>query len=188
MKAVRFIAPLAALATLIGTGAGLHAQEAKTQTVDARGLKLQVPADWKKVGSASQMRAAQLKVEPVEGDDYPAELVVFVFPGGAGSVDANLERWAKMFKDENGAAPKMESKKVESKAGEATRCETSGHYHPSRFPGLPAEPDRPGARLLGAILLTDDAGYFIRMVGPDKTMKQLAPDFDSMVKSLEISK
>ena len=58
MKAVRFAAPLAALATLLG--ADLHAQDAKTQTIDARGLKLQVPASWKKVESASQMRAAQL--------------------------------------------------------------------------------------------------------------------------------
>jgi hypothetical protein len=188
MKAVRFIAPLAALSTLIGMGADLHAQEAKTQTIEARGLKLQVPDSWKKVGTVSQMRAAQLKVDPAEGDDFPAELVVYVFPGGAGGVDANLERWAKMFKDEKGGAPKMESKKIESKSGEATRCETSGHYYPSRFPGGPVEPDRPGARLLGAILLTDDAGYFIRMVGPDKTMKKLSLDFDAMVKSLEIAK
>ena len=75
-----------------------------------------------------------------------------------------------------------------SKSGEVTRAETSGHYYPSKFPGLPAEPDRAGARLLGAILLTDDAGYFIRMVGPDKTMKKLAPEFDAMVKSLEVAK
>ena len=100
MKAVRLAAPLAALATLLG--ADLHAQEAKTQAIDARGLKLQVPAAWKKVESASQMRAVQLKADPAEGDDYPAELVVFVFPGGAGGVDANLERWQKLFKDEKG--------------------------------------------------------------------------------------
>ncbi|WP_337173802.1 hypothetical protein [Paludisphaera sp.] len=188
MKAARFAAPLAAIATLLG--ADLHAQEAKTetQTIEARGLKLQVPATWEKVGSTSQMRAAQLKVKPAEGDDYPAEMVVFVFPGGAGGVDDNINRWRNMFKDEDGKAPKMETRKVASKSGEATRCETSGHYHPSRFPGLPAEPDRPGARLLGAILLTDDAGYFIRMVGPDKTMKGLADDFDAMVKSLEVAK
>lgn len=186
MKAVRFAAPLAAIATLLG--ADLQAQEAKTQTIEARGLKLQVPAGWKKVETTSQMRAAQLKADPIEGDDFAADLVVFVFPGGAGGVDANLERWQKLFKDEKGNPPKIEKAKVASKSGEVTRAETSGHYYPSKFPGLPAEPDRADARLLGAILLTDDAGYFIRMVGPDNTMKKLAPDFDAMIKSLEVAK
>ena len=51
------------------------------------------------------MRRAELKVEPIEGDDYPAELVVFAFPGGAGTVDDNLKRWQRLFKDKDGNPP-----------------------------------------------------------------------------------
>ena len=144
------------------------------QTIDAKGLTFQAPASWKSSPPASQMRRAQLKVEPVEGDEYPAELVVFAFPGGAGSVDANLKRWQRLFKDKDGNPPEIESKKVKGKNVDVTRAETSGHYYPAQFGGR-AEPDRPGARLLGAIVMGEGTSYYIRMVGPDKTMKKLRP-------------
>ena len=89
------------------------------------------------------MRRAQLKVEPIEGDDYPAELVVFAFDGGAGTVEANLERWQRLFKDKDGNPPKIESKKVKGKNVEVTRAETSGHYHPSQLPRRPKNPTGP---------------------------------------------
>ncbi|AMV38565.1 hypothetical protein [Planctomyces sp. SH-PL62] len=171
-------AGLAAVALLLG------ADDPK-QKIEARGLNFQAPASWKTVPTTSQMRAAQLRVEPVEGDDFPAELVVYVFPGGAGSVDANVERWQKQFKGADGKPPKVETKKVKAKGVEASRVEIAGHYHPTAFPGMPAEPDRPEARLLGAIVITDKYGYFLKMVGPDKTMKAITPDFDELVSTLE---
>jgi hypothetical protein len=51
------------------------------QTVAARGLSFQAPASWKSSPPASQMRLAQLKADPLEGDSYPAELVVYAFGG-----------------------------------------------------------------------------------------------------------
>ena len=80
---------------------------------------------------------------------------------------------AELFKDEDGNPPKIESKKVQAKNVEVTRAETSGHYYPTAFPGVPKQPDRPGARLLGAIVTGEKNSYYIRMVGPDKTMKKL---------------
>ena len=112
---------------------------------------------------------------------FPAELVVFAFPGGVGSVQANLERWKSQFKDKDGNPPKIETKKVKGKNVEVTRVETSGHYHPAQFPGRPAEPDRDDARLLGAIVVTDKVSYVIKMVGPDKTMTKIRPEFDELL-------
>ena len=132
------------------------------------------------------MRKAELKVDPIEGDDYPAELLVFVMPGGSGSVEANLNRWQGWFKDKDGNPPRMESKKVKGKNVEVTRAETHGDYHPARFPGRPADPQRPNARLFGAIVTGDDVSYYIRMVGPDKTMSKLRPDFDALLSTIEI--
>ena len=48
------------------------------------------------------------------------------------------------------------------------------------------EPDRPGARLLGVIVTGEKSSYYIRMVGPDKTMKKLKDDFDEMVKTIKL--
>jgi len=155
------------------------------QTVDAKGLTFAAPASWKTIPTSSAMRRVQLTVEPIEGDDYPAELVVFAFPGGAGTVEANIERWRKLFKDKDGNPPRIDSKKVSGKNVEVTRVETSGHYYPAQFPGRPAEPDRPDARLLGAIVMADDASYYVRMVGPNKTMTKLRPVFDELLGTIK---
>jgi hypothetical protein len=157
------------------------------QTIDAKGLTFEAPSSWKSNPPTRTMRRAELKVEPLEGDDYPAELVVFAFPGGAGSVDDNLKRWQRLFKDKDGNPPTIESKKVKGKNVDVTRAETSGHYYPAQF-GATKEPDRPDARLLGAIVMGDETGYYIRMVGPDKTMKKLRADFDDMLKTIKLEK
>ncbi len=102
------------------------------QTIDAQGMTFQAPASWKSNPPSRQMRRAELKVEPIEGDDYPAELVVFSFPGDAGGVKANLERWRRLFKDEDGNPPAIESKEVKGKNVDVTRAETTGHYYPSQ--------------------------------------------------------
>ena len=156
------------------------------QTIDAGGLTFKVPADWKSSPPSSQMRRAQLKVEPIAGDDYPAEMVVFAFPGGAGGVDANVKRWQNMFKDADGNPPKVETKTVKVKDSDVTRVEIFGHYTPSNFGG-PRQPERDNARLLGAIVQSKTTGYFLRMVGPDKTMKKLSPAFDEMISSMNVT-
>jgi len=162
----------------------LGADEPK-QKIDAKGLTFEAPKSWKSSPPTTSMRRAQLKVEPIAGDDYPAELIVFAFSGAAGSVEDNLTRWQKLFKDEDGNPPKMESKKIQAKNTEVTRAETSGHYYPASFGGK-KEPDRPGARLLGVIVTGEKSSYYIRMVGPDKTMKKLKDDFDEMVKTIKL--
>jgi hypothetical protein len=172
-------------AGLLVTMGLLGADDAK-KTIEAGGVTFQAAATWKSVPTRSQMRKAQLQVEPVKGDDFSAELVVFAFPGGAGSVEDNVARWQRQFKDANGDAPKVESKKVKAKNAEATRVEIAGHYYPTAFPGTPAGPDRPNARLLGAIVVTDKNGYFLKMVGPDKTMKEASKAFDDLIASLEV--
>jgi hypothetical protein len=68
---------------------------------------------------------------------------------------------------------------------DVTRAETSGHYVPPQFGGRP-EPERPNARLLGAIVLTDKATYVIKLVGPNKTLTKLRPHFDELLTTIEV--
>ena len=117
----------------------LGADEPK-KTIEAGGLSFQAPDSWKSIPTRSTMRKAQLQVEAVQGDDFPALLVVYAFPGGAGTVEANVKRWQSQFKDADGNPPKIESKTVKGKNVEVTRVETSGHYKPSPFPASPPSP------------------------------------------------
>ncbi|WP_165226632.1 hypothetical protein [Aquisphaera insulae] len=174
-----FILPALAVATL-----AFGADDPK-RSIDTNGLSFKAPESWKSV-PASGMRAAQLKVAPVDGDEFPAELVLFIFPGGAGTVDQNVKRWQQQFKDADGNPPKIESKALKGKNVEVTRVETAGHYTPTNFPGRPVEPERDNARLFGAIVVTEKAGYFFKMVGPDKTMTALKPAFNELIESIEI--
>ena len=173
------LAGLAVLALLSGA-------DGAKKTIEAKGMTFEAPGSWKSTPPTRQMRAAELKVEPIAGDDFPAELVVFVFPGRVGSVEANIERWKSQFKDKDGGPPKIEDKKVQGKNVEVTRVETSGHYHPSQFPGLPPEPERADARLFGAIVMTGQFSYVIKMIGPDKTMLKIRDDFDNLLKSIKV--
>jgi hypothetical protein len=176
---LRALAGLAVLALAVG------ADDPK-KMVDAGGLSFKAPESWKSVPTTSQMRRAQLKVEPVQGDDFAAMLVVYAFPGGAGTVDANIKRWQSQFTGPDGNPPKIESKTVKGKNVEVTRVETSGRYKPSPLPGVAPEPERDNARLLGAIVVTDRVGYFLKMVGPDKTMASIRPAFDELLSSIEV--
>jgi len=157
----------------------------KTQTVDAGGLTFEAPASWKSSKPESQMRRAQLKVAPVEGDTDGAELVVFAFPGGAGGVEANVDRWQKSFKDKDGNNPKAEVTTVKGKNVEVTRVEMSGHYYPTTFPGQAKQADKPNSRLVAGIVGADDTGYFLRLVGSDKTVSAAKADFDKLLASIK---
>lgn len=158
----------------------------KTQTVSAGGVTFQAPASWKAEKPASRMRIVQLKIKHAEGDKDDAELVVFAFPGGAGTVEANLKRWQDQFQDESGAAPKMVTEKRKGKNVDATFAEVAGRYVAAVSPGGSEKYDKPGYRLFGAIVETDQVGYFFKMVGPEKTMKAASANFNALIKSIEV--
>jgi hypothetical protein len=175
------------VAALLGVAAA--ADEKETQAIKAEALSFKVPAGWKKETPKSSMRKAQLKVSPVKGDEEPAEMIVFVFANGAGTVESNVDRWEKMFVDADKKTPKA---KVETKKGvnvEATRVEVSGRYVAAAMPGSAEKNDKPNYRLLGAIVETKDAGsYYLRMIGPEKTVAEASKDFDAMIESMKVDK
>ena len=150
-------------------------------------LKFEAPTSWKAETPKSAMRKAQFRLEPVKGDTESAEMVVFVFPKGAGTVEANIARWSAQFKDADGKAPKAVVTTVKGKNVDVTRVEVAGRYVAAVTPGASETLDKPDFRLLGAIVLTDDAGYFFKMVGPEKTMKSALTGFDVLIASIRKS-
>jgi hypothetical protein len=181
----------AALALLAAAPTFAQDEEAKPKgeaeeirKVEVEGVSFEVPRSWESSKPATAMQKAVIEVKAAEGDSEPAKLVLYVFPGGAGTVEANVERWQNQFKDEDGQTPEAETEKVEGDGVEVTRVAVGGTYKDPFAPGGPHE----DYRLLGAILTTDSAGYFFKMVGPEKTMKGAEEGFDAMIKSLKLAK
>jgi hypothetical protein len=162
-----FLSLLCALATTIF---------AADDTFKAGGLTFQKPASFKSK-PASGMRAAQLEFT---ADGKTAEAVFFAFGGGAGGVQANVDRWLGQFEEpKDKLNSKVEKKKVGEK--EITYVEAEGTYK-SGMPGGPTTP-KPGTKLLGAILEGPEGNVFARMTGPAATVKAAEADFRKMIES-----
>jgi hypothetical protein len=185
MKMIQRFLTVGLVAALFGVAV---AADDAPQNLKAAGLGFKAPASWKKETPKSAMRQLQMKIPAAPGDDEPAELTLNAFPGGAGGVEANVTRWENMFLDADKKAPKA---KVEKKKGinvDVTRVEVSGHYVAAVSPGQAAKHDKPNYRLLGAIVLTDDTGYFFKLTGPEKTVAAASKGFDELIESMKLDK
>jgi len=137
------------------------------------------PAKWQWVEVASQIRKAQLKVvDAASGTN--ADVVFFVFAGGAGDAKANVDRWHGQFVE-----PRTETN---SKVEETTVGKTKVTYvmdegtYKSGMPGGPTTPMSDYA-LSGAIIEGKDGNIFVRMTGPKALVKSSLPDYKKMIES-----
>jgi len=154
--------------------------------VELGGLKAQAPAAWKESPASSPMRAKQFTVPGKAGD---AEIVVFFFgQGQGGSVEDNVARWKKQFEPPAGKTIDQVSKTetLKGAGGTITVLDISGTYMFKARPMDPApgEP-RPNHRMLAAVLPTPQGNYYIRLVGPDKTVAAAAKDYTTWLKSFK---
>jgi hypothetical protein len=147
------------------------------------------PADsgWIEEQATSRMRAAQYKVPKVEGDAEDAELVVFYFGGGGGSVQDNLDRWFGQWRQPDGKpsreAAKVEKRELEGSKFVAHEVALSGTYVAETRPGAGERVNKPGYKMLGAIVETSSGSFFLKLVGPEKTIDAQEERFRRLVDS-----
>ncbi|MEM7160559.1 MAG: hypothetical protein AAF799_47420 [Myxococcota bacterium] len=144
------------------------------------GLTFSVPKEWEKGTPSNSMRVAQW-VLPGPGGD--AELVVFRFPGGAGGVEANLNRWKGQFTPPEGKTidDVTTTKKVEGKGVSTTQVDVTGTYVAAMTPGSEQKHNESGSRMLAAIVEGSGDPFFFKVVGPKATMDVWAAPFETMV-------
>ena len=177
------------LRTLLLTigGLGLVAgARAADETVELDGLKAKAPADWKKGQPANQFQHAVFTLPKAAGDtDAPTLTVYFFGQGGGGGKEANIERWKGMFKAPAGQNAKTEEFKV---AGDSvTTLDVSGTY---LFKARPFDPsakaeEKPDYRMVGVIFGTKNGPYYMRLVGPAKSVEKDKKEFDEWLKSFK---
>ena len=142
-------------------------------------LKMSVPKDWVKETPKSSMRLAQYKADN-------AELIVFYFgKNGAGSTQANIDRWASQFKDKKSGG--IASAKTEGKTFgklKATTTYIEGSYAAGMGPMSKNNGgDQDDWAMSGAIVESSNGPYYFKLIGPKETVDAQKSRFDAFLES-----
>ena len=169
--------------------AGARADDQGTVT-ELDGLKSKVPSAWKAQEIKTRERVYHFVIAKEKDDKHDAEMLVFFFgPGGGGGVKANLERWKKMIEPADGKKIDDVSKTEELTIGavKATVLDATGTYTYKMRPFDPNEKGekRENYRLIGVVFESPNGPYFIRFIGPAKTVEANKKAFDHWLKNFK---
>jgi len=152
----------------------------------AGGLVFAAPDGWQKVATASSMRVAQFSLPRADGDTEDAELVLYYFGGGGGSVDANIERWIGQVQQPDGrpsaSLAKKEDRTVNGLA--VTLLDVRGTYVAEMAPGASERHNKSNFRLRAAVVTTPQGPYYIKLTGPQNTVAKWDQSFERFIASL----
>jgi hypothetical protein len=134
------------------------------------------------------MRVAQYKLPKVESDAEDASLVLYYFgQGQGGSPAANVERWVGQMKQPDGNAVKdAKQEQFETNGLKVTTVDVSGTYVAETAPGSGTFHNNAGYRLRAAVVETPNGSYYVKLVGPEKTVAQWNESFLSYLKSFQL--
>ena len=152
--------------------------------IDLGAVTIQAPKSWTFEKPRALMRRAQFKVP---GPDGEAETVVFFMgSAGAGSQQANIDRWIAQFTHKDGS-PIGDVKPVDKKVSgfDVTQIEVVGEYDGGMTPGGQPGQATSEQRLIAAIVGTPQGPYYIKLLGPDATVAANRKAFDGMIGSIK---
>ena len=175
-------------------GSGTKTDVAKTkktvaaQTVELipKVLALTIPGEWPKVKPRSRIVKHEFSVPAVKGDKVPGRMTIMAAGGG---IEANIARWVGQFRDAEGKPIGEKAKKVERKkvAGlEVHVVDLMGTFQDKPRGPFGPTVERPNYRMLALIVPLEKGGtWFVKLYGPQATMKGAEKPFQEMVKSLK---
>jgi len=166
------------------------AEAATAFTIANGSISLEAPAGWRRVQPKSGMVETEFAI-PSDGvgDDgaavAPGRMTVM---GAGGSVEANIERWYGQFAQPDGSntKDKATTKKLKVSGRDITLVDIAGTYKDS--PGGPfaggKTVERPGYRMLAAIVEGPGGNYFLKFYGPAATVEKHADGFRKMIEGM----
>ena len=150
-------------------------------------LKLQAPDGWISEQPSSSMRVAQYKLP---GDAGDAGLVVYYFgPGQGGSVDANLERWIGQMQQSDGSSSRAKAKTETTTVNgmNTTLLDVTGTFSAGDMTGGGGSGQAiPNARMRAAVIETPKGAYYVKLVGPEKTVERWDAGYMAFIKSAQL--
>jgi hypothetical protein len=151
-------------------------------------VRFQAPAAWNSEPTTSSMRVAQYLLPRAEGDTEDASLIVYYFgQGQGGSAQANLDRWIGQMEQPGGGSSKDKARteKMTVNGLDVMLLDLSGTYTAEMTPGSGNQQNKPDSRMRAAVIETPKGAYFVKLVGPEKTIARWDAGFLSFIKSFE---
>jgi len=149
-------------------------------------LKFKTPAGWVEEKPSSNMRVGQFKLPKSTDDTEDASLVVYYFgQGQGGGTAANIERWVGQMKQPEGSATKPSEETLTVNGLKVTSVDVRGTYSAETAPGSGTFHNSPNFRLKAAVIETLKGSYYLKVVGPEKTISKWETSITEFVKSFE---
>ena len=151
-------------------------------------LRFTAPEDWVKEQPTSAMRVAQYKLPKAEGDSEDASLVIYFFGATqGGAVQANIDRWTSQIQQPDGSSSKDKAKTETTIVNglKVTTVDLAGTYTAEMAPGTGNQRNDANYRLRAAVIETPRGNYFLKLVGPAKTMGRWEQSVTDFVESFE---
>jgi hypothetical protein len=152
-------------------------------------LQFKTPDGWSSETPPPGMRVAQYQLPAAEGDAEPASLIVYYFGAGqGGSVQANLDRWTGQIQQPSGASSKDKAKteSLTVNGMNVTLLDVSGTYVGGDMGGGAGQ-SKPNFRMRAGVIESPKGAYFIKLVGPEKTIGKWDDAFMAFIKSAEFT-
>jgi hypothetical protein len=166
-----------------------HQEPAKQGSpANAGDLRFKAPAEWITEQPSSSMRVAQYKLPKAEGDPEHASLALYFFGANrGGSVQANLERWISQIEQPDGSpsTSKAKTETLDINSLKVTTIDLAGTYTAETAPGSGTRHNKPGYRLRAAVIETPKGAFYVKLVGPAKTIDHWDKTFVSYLRSFE---
>ena len=149
-------------------------------------LRYKVPEGWVEQERGSSMRVAQYKLPRTAPDMDDALLVLYYFgKGQGGTAAANVERWASQMQQADGSKAKITEESFTANGLKVTAVDGAGTYVAETAPGSGEFLNKPGFRLRAAVIETPNGSYYVKLVGPEKTVTHWNEAFVAYLKSFE---
>jgi hypothetical protein len=149
-------------------------------------LAFTAPPAWQARPAASSSRVAEFVIPRATGDTEDGELVVYYFGAGAGTIDANVDRWIGQIQQPDGGSTKSQAQRSSETVNglRVTLVDATGTYVAEMRPGAAEHFNKPGFRLRAAVVETPRGPYYLKMTGPEKTIGAAGAAFAAFVGSL----
>ncbi|MGL6075346.1 MAG: hypothetical protein ACRC8S_14415 [Fimbriiglobus sp.] len=174
---------LFAVVMMLTLGANLRADDAKQKPMELAGMKTMIPDSWKEEKPSNAMRVTQFKLPKAEMDKDDAELAVFSFPGGSGTVKQNLDRQLAKFVEEG---RKDKDEKIKIGEIEGTYQDVSGTFKKKAFPMATDFTAVKDMRQLYVVFEAKDGKqYYMTLLGSKATIEKHEKAFKEMLKNFK---